>query len=540
MRLAIQSEQPADVPAFEPQHHDQATPIMIESADVSDCCGAAEGAAASNIEAILFNQIPSNDDRPGISVEMDANDLPLEIKSVLQSWMRTLAGTDRNVLARQFVRAATEILRLASIGEQSNVRLQLVDYLHVMGAQHGLSQEAVVTLIDSAVLASSDRRSDETSLAAVSELDASLPFELSNTRALKFTHFDDCGDFANKQWLLKGIVALGETSAWIAPPGAGKSALLTEIAIHCAAKIDWQGHRARASCGVVVFALERGDLFKRRLYVYHQRDGLTGLPIVVVDSVIDLIDPGCVETIVSTVKAAEQRFGREVGLIILDTYAKAIAAGGGDEDKARDQNRAAANLRRVHALLNVHVALVGHTGRDERRGARGSNAHVGDVDVMVQISGKITKTAQVVKGNDQPERVIARFKLEAFELGRDEDGDSITTAIVAGEGAEGPIHANNRRTKTKAEEALRVLFECISDSATPRSGDDRIPAEASVVTMDVWRDRLKRHSIINPAGNWREQFKRVHVTLKKSGLISICGDFVWPSQSITTRHSEGL
>jgi len=56
------------------------------------------------------------------------------------------------------------------------------------------------------------------------------------------------------------------------------------------------------------------------------------------------------------------------GLIVIDTYAKGIAANGGDEDKARDQNRAAANLRRVQSLVDIHIALVGHTGKDESRG----------------------------------------------------------------------------------------------------------------------------------------------------------------------------
>ena len=50
---------------------------------------------------------------------------------------------------------------------------------------------------------------------------------------------------------------------------------------------------------------------------------------------------------------------------------------------------------------------------------------------MVQISGDLIKTAKVVKGNDQPERTVAEYKLEPFELGRDEDGDPITTAIVS-------------------------------------------------------------------------------------------------------------
>jgi hypothetical protein len=112
---------------------------------------------------------------------------------------------------------------------------------------------------------------------------------------LNLTFFDDCGAFIQKRSILKGVIARGETSAWIAPPGAGKSALLTEISVHCAGKIDWRGHKA------MILALERGDLFKRRLQVYSKRDGLHGLPIAVADAVIDLLNPNCVDIIVSTV-----------------------------------------------------------------------------------------------------------------------------------------------------------------------------------------------------------------------------------------------
>ena len=172
---------------------------------------------------------------------------------------------------------------------------------------------------------------------------------LKTAASLKLTYFDECGAFAQKQHILKGIIARGETSAWVGPPGVGKSALVAEIGVHCASRRDWRGHRAKVVCGVVGFALERADLFKRRLEAYRQRDGLAGLPIAVADAVIDLLNPACIEIIVGTVRAAEQQFGCDVGLIIIDTYAKGIAANGGDEDKARDQNRAAANLRTVHA-----------------------------------------------------------------------------------------------------------------------------------------------------------------------------------------------
>ena len=74
--------------------------------------------------------------------------------------------------------------------------------------------------------------------------------------------------------------------------------------------------------------------------------------------------PGCVNVILETIRAAEQRFGIRVGYIVIDTFAKGIAAGGGDEDKARDQNKCLTNLRRLHERAELHVAIVGHTGKD--------------------------------------------------------------------------------------------------------------------------------------------------------------------------------
>jgi AAA domain len=322
--------------------------------------------------------------------------------------------------------------------------------------------------------------------------------------ALKLTYFDDCGKTALRRWILKGIIARGETSAWVAPPGAGKSALLTEIAIHSAAMIDWRGHRAKEACGVVVFALERGDLFKRRLDFYRQRDQLHGLPIAVVDVVIDLLNPACVGTIMATVREAERNFGCGTGMMIFDTYNKGIAAGGGDEDKARDQNRAAANLRQVHSRLenNAHIALVGHTGKDESRGARGSNAHLGDVDVMTQISGDAVKTAAVVKGNDQAERTLAVFKMDVVETGRDEDGEAITTSIVSSDTIDTQPAQNQRGPKLSANQ--RVMFRLLHD------------AGAAGLSVEEWNDQARELDI----GKTRKAILwELRGALKDKGLV---------------------
>jgi hypothetical protein len=123
---------------------------------------------------------------------------------------------------------------------------------------------------------------------------------------------------------------------------------------------------------------------------------------------------------------------------------------------------------------------VGHTGKDESRGARGSNAHLGDVDVMVQIKGECIKTAEVIKGNDQAEGLLTRFELVSFDLGHDEDGDPITTAILGQDIPEGEVSADAHvsRLPKAAEIALRALREAVTECGATPPASNHIPAGA--------------------------------------------------------------
>jgi hypothetical protein len=349
------------------------------------------------------------------------------------------------------------------------------------------------------------------------------------TKPLQFTLFKDFGHYARKEWIQKGILARGEISSWIGPPGSGKSALLAEISFHVASGRNWRGHRSKGPYAVVIFALERADLYCRRFEVYKTQaepddDSIKDLPIAVVGDAIDAMSSTVADKIVSTVKAVEEATGTPVGLIVIDTYPKAIAVGGGDEDRAKDQNRAAANLRKIQEELDVHIALVGHTGKQEHRGARGSNAHLGDVDVMIQIAeaGGV-KVAKITKGNDTSKRELASYSLQVVALACDEDGEPVTTTIVSSS----PAQAMATRRSTKAQAALQAIHECIAEGACAAPRNEYIPEEAKCITLKRWRDRLATKGIINPEGNPSEEFKRIRVRLENDRLIGTWGHFVW-------------
>jgi hypothetical protein len=125
-----------------------------------------------------------------------------------------------------------------------------------------------------------------------------------------------------------------------------------------------------------------------------------------------LTTPEAFKRVIDTIRDAKTALGMDIELVIIDTFAKLIAAAAGDENSAKDQGAVFANAQRVKNNTGVHVAWIGHTGKDESRGARGSNALLGDVDVMVTIGGDEIKTATVTKANDAPEGVLFSWRVQ--------------------------------------------------------------------------------------------------------------------------------
>ena len=313
-----------------------------------------------------------------------------------------------------------------------------------------------------------------------------------------------------------------------------KSALMAHGSIKVASGADWHGKKNKGAAGVVIFALERAELVKRRLQAHRERLNLGVLPIAVVGSTIDLMSPATVPRIIETIRKIEARLSQGVGLVIFDTFAKLIAAGGGDEDKAKDQGRVFANIQRIKEFADVHIAIVGHTGKDESRGMRGSNAALGDADVMVSISGDVVRTATVTKANDGPDGPLFSFMSQIHEFGRDEDGDPISVNIVSDEAV--PLISNSqgkkggKSLKGAKKVALDLLQKAIDEAGEMRPANNHIPAHTKVVRISTWQRYAEQGSVSesdNP-DNRRRTFSRCANGLKSEKLIDIWGDYAWP------------
>lgn len=308
-----------------------------------------------------------------------------------------------------------------------------------------------------------------------------------------------------KFWLIKGIIARGETSAWIAPPGALKSALMAELAMCVASFRDWHGLKHKRHGGVLYFALEREDLVRRRLWAHRATMGLEECDVVVAGGMVDLSTIEGVNRVVATVDAAIGEIG-SIALIIFDTFAKLISAGGLDENKASDQGRVFANLQRVKDKLSrgkigsPHIAIVGHTGKDETRGARGSNAFYGDVDVMVEITGSgEVRTANVTKANDMPEGPLFSFTSEVHTFGTDDDGDPITVNIVA------PAETvATKPSEPRLTENQRVMFRLVHDAGPAGIATEDWGAQAKAIGIEKKQRQYELRMALKDKGLVRE------------------------------------
>ncbi len=92
-----------------------------------------------------------------------------------------------------------------------------------------------------------------------------------------------------------------------------------------------------------------------------------------------LNEPDEVEAVVKEVMST----GEKPRLLVVDTLARNF--GGGDENSTKDMNQFVNNLMEIGRRLEVAIIIIQHTGKDATRGARGSVALTGAVDVSIEM-----------------------------------------------------------------------------------------------------------------------------------------------------------
>jgi hypothetical protein len=135
-------------------------------------------------------------------------------------------------------------------------------------------------------------------------------------------------------------------------------------------------------------------------------------------------------------------------------------------------SRVLSTAKAMHLAIDGMVVFVHHSGKDSSRGPRGSSALLGALDTAIEVSRTATgeRTWKVEKQRDATDSMSARFRLVVVPLGKDADGDEISSCIVEHNTAPPRKETDNSRI-------MQVTLRQLAD----QSGEP--------VTVKAWRSK---------------------------------------------------
>jgi AAA domain-containing protein len=343
----------------------------------------------------------------------------------------------------------------------------------------------------------------------------------AETGRLRLVMYGDIEPAPRKDWVIADFLGAGELSCIAAAPGAGKSALATDIAGHVAASRRWFGRHVQGG-GVLYVAAERAALVERRFAAFRLYHGLSHLPLGIVSGSVDLrTSTACATEIVNMADELPDA----VRLIVIDTVSRALA--GGDENAPRDMGQFLRNVELLQSTL-AHVLLLHHIPADGAQRPRGHGSLLGACDTTFRIdqSGAV-RTLSIDKSNDAAEGGRIPFTLKSVELHREENVVTVAPVILPFDGPT-PSPERKRKLSDKQALALETLASlCLEQGQNPPASYG-LPSDLRAVHVHAWRKELESRGVVDRTGsNPRQEFRRLNDALKKHGAIAERDDLIW-------------
>jgi hypothetical protein len=307
------------------------------------------------------------------------------------------------------------------------------------------------------------------------------------------------------RWLVKRVIPDAGIGAIYGDSGTFKSFLTLDGLAHIANGQEWFGYRVkRAPCVYVPFEGQGGvpsRVKAWRLAQAAQRNPDVLMSVVPPDDVLSniavIMDPINLrekadrDTLVATLMES----GRAGGVLCIDTLAHASA---GLDENSSAMAEMISIFRDMQLRLGGVILLIHHSGKDASRGMRGWSGLHAAMDFVIECqrnkeSAALAAEFVLTKVKDGTSGTSTKFLLHPVHIGIDEDGDYISSLVVAPPQADGDVDSDNP-------------FNTTVDEAAIATEDDAF--------MDEWiREEVLAGK--RPTGRWLDA-QRVHVTGRRN------------------------
>lgn len=348
----------------------------------------------------------------------------------------------------------------------------------------------------------------------------------SEGRTTALEWFEDIEPALTDTYLVKNLIAADTLSAVYGPSNSGKTFFVMDLLFHIAAGKEWRGRRVRQAA-VLYLAAEGGQGIKNRIAALKKHTGVKALPLALRRAGLDLLqDEADIRTVCELAQEVRGKSGLDHLVIAVDTLSRAMA--GGDENSAQDMTALIRNIDAIRETINAHIILVHHTGKDTARGARGHSSLRAalDTEIELQADGEY-RCAFVSKQRDYQGGEEFPFQLQSVLLGMDQDGDDVTSCVVA-EAEEDPTRTARKglggNQKIIAETFDQMLAEGFGK---PNPGGVGFPDPGRFWTVSM--ENLREHATgkfsgSNPREAWRTAWKGL---TEDRGLFRMASGLCW-------------
>jgi len=247
------------------------------------------------------------------------------------------------------------------------------------------------------------------------------------------------------EWLIKSLLTRGEMSFLAGGWGSGKSFLALDIAFAIARaardpEYKYMGRKVRG--GLVLYQAGEGGLgLRKRMRAYRQYHGIPAdidLPLVLLPEKLNLFaGDEQVKKLIEEAKQWSSFYEMPVEAVFVDTFSK--ASPGANENTAEDMTKVLARGEMVQSALRTHVSFIHHFNKAGT--VRGWGGLLGNVDNVIEVEGtdnvetegdisRTIRVARVTKQKDAETGTAWQFTLPQIVLGKDSEGDPITSCVV--------------------------------------------------------------------------------------------------------------
>ena len=333
------------------------------------------------------------------------------------------------------------------------------------------------------------------------------------------------GELPPIRWRVRGVLPADGIGALFGASGSGKSFLALDMLAAVAAGRSWFGCRVNAA-PVLYCALEGEAGIAQRIAAHQRRHGPLPDGFRFLLQSLDIRNAGDRADLVQAARAA----GFADGVLCIDTLNR--AAPGIDENDSKSMGEAISAAKALQAELGGLVLLVHHTGKDATKGLRGHSSLHAALDSAVEVirdgDRREWKTAKSKDGDDEQGRP---FRLEVVTLGTDDDGEEITSCVIAPENS----HADDvRRVSLPKGGNARLVWGALKDllkangERRPEGVPEELPIGRPVLSLEAAIEGSKNRLLCDP--DQRGYRARLAITsLVTSGFLTCREGWLWVS-----------